>query len=70
MPRATAARQSHAIATKKPARDLQRLETAATFARWDFNRGSDRFRFQGHPFAKFSARATALRMDMDLLTVS
>ena len=66
--RATAARQRHAIGADKFPGECQHVKTAAPFARGGFLR--DVLRFLTHAFPKFSAIATALRMALDLFTVS
>lgn len=77
MPGAATARQRHAVGAEKLSGNLNYFKTSAALARSGFIGG---FGFHWlakieHPrccygFAKFSASATALRMDMDLLTVS
>ena len=66
MTRAAAAGGCHAVGAQEFPRQLQHVETAAAFAGSVFGL----VRWCTHSWAKCSASAMALRMDMDLFTVS
>jgi hypothetical protein len=72
----TAPSQRHAIRAKSLASDFHHFKTAAPFAFAGLLHSFGRLGFHSsknippQAFAKFSASAMALRMDMDLLTVS
>jgi len=64
VPGATATSLLDAVRAEHFAGELDRFKTTAAFARGVF------VRFLVHALAKLSANATALRMDIDLFTVS